>query len=395
MSLSSPGRRRGSPLAMLAIVAGVWVSGRAVLWENPFPIDGLELPSVETFIAKSESPATTGLSEVTQDVSVEPAANGFVFASAYPRDLLALTPSAKPYLLAASYDGGLGVQSSDALPPVVAAGHSFLMSAAFAFDWQAHMAEPRARRDGASTPAFNGGRYSPAAPPHSLGSPAADRWSLDTYAFYRAGSDSAEISQGRVPVYGASQVAANLQYRFDPGSRRDPRAYVRAYRAFAADRENEGAVGVSARPLADIPVRVAAEVRVVDNQFGTDIRPAAYAVTELPIQNLPLGARLEAYAGAGYVGGDADTPFVDGQVAVTREIIQYKGLEDQDVRLSLGAGAWGGAQEDASRLDVGPTVRVDLSVGEVPARISFDWRERVAGDAAPQSGIAATLSTRF
>jgi hypothetical protein len=40
-------------------------------------------------------------------------------------------------------------------------------------------------------------------------------------------------------------------------------------------------------------------------------------------------------------------------------------------------------------------MRVDLTIGEVPARISLDWRERVAGDAAPDSGIAATISTRF
>jgi hypothetical protein len=65
------------------------------------------------------------------------------------------------------------------------------------------------------------------------------------------------------------------------------------------------------------------------------------------------------------------------------------------MRLSFGGAAWGGAQKDASRFDIGPTLRLDLSVGEVPARISVDWRERVAGDAAPESGVAATVSTRF
>ena len=71
------------------------------------------------------------------------------------------------------------------------------------------------------------------------------------------------------------------------------------------------------------------------------------------------------------------------------------GVVGEPMRLSLGAGSWGGIQRDASRLDVGPTLRLDLTVGEVPARVSVDWRERVAGDAAPESGVAATLSTRF
>lgn len=391
MSFSASESRRGSPLAMLAILVGVWVSGRAVLWESPFPLEGFRLSSMASMIAKSETRTAPDLAELVMRAGEERVVAEPVIASAYPRQFFARSASAQPIFLTAVYDGE---QSNALLTPMVAAGHGFLMSAAFAVDWEASPATASAQAVSPAT-ARSWQHFNPAAPPLSLGSPAADRWSLDAFAFYRAGSGSAEISQGRVPVYGASQVAANLQYRIAPESQRDPRVYARAYRAFAADRENEGALGVSARPLGQVPVRVAAEVRVVDNQLGTDIRPAAYAVTELPVQTLPLGARFEAYGGAGYVGGDADTPFVDGQVAVTRQVIQYSGNKDQDVRLSLGAGAWGGAQEGASRLDIGPTLRVDLSVGEVPARISVDWRERVAGDAAPTSGIAATLSTRF
>jgi len=68
---------------------------------------------------------------------------------------------------------------------------------------------------------------------------------------------------------------------------------------------------------------------------------------------------------------------------------------DAALRLSVGAGAWGGAQDDAQRFDIGPTLRLDLTVGEVPARLSLDWRERIGGQAGPDSGLAATLSTRF
>jgi hypothetical protein len=40
-------------------------------------------------------------------------------------------------------------------------------------------------------------------------------------------------------------------------------------------------------------------------------------------------------------------------------------------------------------------VQFDLAIGSVPVRVSIDWRERIGGDAAPESGLAATLSTRF
>lgn len=62
---------------------------------------------------------------------------------------------------------------------------------------------------------------------------------------------------------------------------------------------------------------------------------------------------------------------------------------------SIGAGAWAGAQEGAERLDVGPSMRVDLAIAQATARFSLDYRERVAGDAEPQSGVAVTLSTHF
>lgn len=144
-----------------------------------------------------------------------------------------------------------------------------------------------------------------------------------------------------------------------------------------------------------MPVRAQAEVRVTDNRFNTEVRPAAYLVTELGQQSLPGGLVAEAYGQGGWVGGDNATAFADGQLAVTREMVQFDLADGKPARFSIGAGAWGGAQKDATRIDLGPTMRLDLTIGKVPARLSVDWREQVAGDAAPGSGIAATLSTRF
>jgi hypothetical protein len=221
------------------------------------------------------------------------------------------------------------------------------------------------------------------------------RWSLDAWAFWRQGSDAAPISQGRVPIYGASQAGAVLQYRLAPGARRDPWLYARAYRALVRRGESELALGAALRPLPRVPLRAAAELRYTDGAFGSDLRPSAYVVTELPPLPLPDGTRLEAYGQAGWVGGPAPTPFADGQASVTRELNRVAGLTDNALRLSLGAGAWGGAQENAQRIDIGPTLRLDLTLGAVPARLSVDWRERVGGKAGPDSGVAATLSTRF
>jgi len=224
---------------------------------------------------------------------------------------------------------------------------------------------------------------------------AAGRWSLDAWAFWRQGSSSGPISQGRVPAYGASQAGAVLQFRLAPSSRYDPRLHARVYRALVARGESEVALGGSLRQLAGVPVRIAGEVRYTDAAFFNAVRPAAYAVTELAPIRMALGTELEVYGQAGWVGGPGATPFADAQATWTRALPAVARLIDERSRLSLGAGAWGGAQEDAERLDLGPTLRLDSRIGTLPARLSVDWRLRVAGDAAPGSGVTATVSAGF
>lgn len=231
-------------------------------------------------------------------------------------------------------------------------------------------------------------------PPGSAGA-APGRWSLDAWAFWRQGSNAAPVSQGRVPIYGASQAGAVLQFRLVPGARRDLRLYARAYRALVQGGESELALGTSLRPVPAVPLRLAGEVRYTDTPFGTSLRPAAYVVTEIAPVPLPYGARLEAYGQAGWVGGVGRTAFADGQASITAALPQITRVTDNTLRVSLGAAAWGGAQRDAQRLDIGPTLRFDLAIGAVPARVSVDWRERIVGRAAPYSGLTATLSTSF
>jgi hypothetical protein len=56
--------------------------------------------------------------------------------------------------------------------------------------------------------------------------------------------------------------------------------------------------------------------------------------------------------------------------------------------VEVGAGAWGGAQPGAARLDMGPQASFRIPVGRTGIRASAEWRFRVAGDAEPGSGPA-------
>lgn len=398
-------RWRGGPLVMLALLLTGWGAGRAVLWENPFaalvpsiamPLSldmALPLPAVPDLPTFPEAPRALAVRGLA--APAVPALRGDGEAAQAP-----------PLYLAPSLWG-------DSAPQALArpgAGRNPRLAAAHHLLWVAALRDPllrapmRAGSDFGLMNAAGGMALTPPflpAPPSAAASPATasaargKRWSVDAWALWRQGSDAAPISQGRVPIYGASQAGAVLQYRLASGSTRDPRAYARAYHALVRRGESELALGASARPIGRVPVRAAAEVRYTDGAFSDSWRPAAYVVSEIPPLPLPLGTRLEAYGQAGWVGGPDPTGFADGQASVTGEVRQVANLSDNAVRVSVGAAAWGGAQNDAQRIDVGPTMRFDLRVGAVPARLSFDWRERVSGDAGPDSGVAATLSTSF
>lgn len=402
---SSPKRRRrGGPLAMLGVLLGIWILARAALWESPFPIEPMDMPGAELLLAESSVNHEERDAHVVKAEEAQPAASR-VADDAQPGVLAVPRQNAVApqfAVLSARAEPAETSEPARLTGTTIAGGHQMLMAAAFRVDWAVEAAM-------APTPGSSSSRFASASeqrasadaarlafsPPFAEGGAELDRWSLDMFAYYRQGSNASLISQGRAPLYGASQVSANFQYRIAPRSGHDPRAYLRAYRALVTGGESEVAAGFSARPVPAIPIRAAAELRVTDGVFGVERRPAAYAVTEIAPVVLPLDFRIETYGSAGYVGGRGATPFADGQVALTRELVSFDGPGSRPIRVSLGGGAWGGAQEDASRVDVGPTMRVDLSVGEVPARLSVDWREQVAGDAAPGSGVAVTLSTRF
>ncbi|QYU70637.1 hypothetical protein J4558_11180 [Leptolyngbya sp. 15MV] len=236
-----------------------------------------------------------------------------------------------------------------------------------------------------------------ASPPPAFGIPldhlparGAGRWTADAWLLLRQGGDTATRSGAVPPTYGASQAGAVLRYRLKSPAPAAPTLYLRATTALDDRAAREAAAGIAARPLRRIPLVAMAEVRL--HAFGgeTELRPAVMLVSEFPPLDLGRAVRAESYLQAGYVDGRFATGFADGQVRLTREVRRF-----ERGGVSAGAGAWGGVQRDAGRIDVGPTATVDLRLGPAAARLAFDYRFRAAGDAAPDSGPAVTLSTGF
>ena len=199
------------------------------------------------------------------------------------------------------------------------------------------------------------------------------------------------VAVGPAPAsYGASQAGVVLRYRLSMGGHRLT-AYTRLASALGGSRQREAAAGLSARPLPRLPVIAAVELRVQNDRAGTRHRPVASVITQLPPIPLPEDLRAEVYVQAGYAAGKDPTPFADGQIRLDRRTGGMGGAE-----LRLGLGAWGGAQRGAARLDIGPAAAAQLPLGRRgSARVALDWRFRVAGNAAPASGPAITLSTGF
>lgn len=371
-------RRRGGPLVMLVLVLTAWTGARAVWWENPFaPLSVMLASPIATL-----DPAPHTVAEPLQTPELAAVALSDAAAARSVGPIFARGAGPGPYS-----------------PAII--GQRARLAAAQQMLWHTALRQPLFQQ--ASVSSFALSTRTAQSPPPFLppqrstpsnpGKPS--RWSLDAWAFWRQGSNAAPVSQGRVPIYGASQVGTLLQYRVAALAARDPRLYVRGYHALVSDGESELALGASIRPVVALPLRMAGELRYTDAALTNELRPSAYVVTELPPMRLPYGAQLEAYGQAGWVGGASSTPFADGQATVTREVDAVSDATGEALHFSFGAGAWGGAQNGAQRLDVGPTMRFDLTLGEVPARISVDWRERVGGQAGPDSGVAATLSTRF
>ncbi|MCP5396271.1 MAG: hypothetical protein H6918_06005 [Sphingomonadaceae bacterium] len=371
-------RRRGGPLAMLGTLVLVWVIFRVVSWA-PVPFD-LQMPHRDHGfgfgLAASDEEPEAGLPAAAPSVPALAQAG----TSLLPRLAGGSAPSPSSAVMAAASG-----EAQSAAGPYMMAGHNILLMAGLSHvpvpDDVASLFRERGAANGPPTPPVLAERAMPQR---------GKRWSLDSWLFLRDGSGGASAAAPLASTYGASQAGAVLRYRLAAGSAHQPNAYFRAYKALDRGGEVEAALGLAARPLADLPVMANAELRATRVAGKTHLRPAGFVYSQLAPLSLPAGMRAEAYGQAGYVGGAGKTGFVDGQLRLDRELARFK-LGD----LRAGAGAWGGAQKGAARLDIGPSASIGLPLGQHPARLSMDYRMRVGGDAQPEDGIAITLFSNF
>lgn len=381
----SPARRRGEPIVALVLLLGGWVGVRAAILDDAggaslarAPTGG-ERQSPAAAPAPRDpgaSPAWSAPLPLPQSVPVRDSA---VAAEAQDAPNSAATPGNPDEARAALRLGG---------------GHQLLWMAGLSMlplpvDAEAALAQPVAPLR-PLPPRGHGAQHNPG--------PAPLRWSADGWIVWRQGGNGFNLPGAGLPgasvpsgAYGASQAGVVLRYRLAPSNPLRPTLYLRGSSALQAPRGEEVAAGFALRPLAGVPVAAMGELRATRSVGGkVVVRPAAALVSELPVQPLPFGLRAEAYVQAGYVGGQDATPFVDGQARIERPLVRLGPAE-----LRAGGGVWGGAQNGAQRLDIGPTATLAVPVGPGGSRVSADWRFRVAGDAAPGSGPAITLSAGF
>lgn len=202
--------------------------------------------------------------------------------------------------------------------------------------------------------------------------PMESRWSGSGWLLVRRGSGPGLAPGGQI---GGSQAGVRIGYTLDRGRR------IGLFARFTSPLSGSGreaAVGVEWQPTR-ATVRLVAEQRfaVDGGRGGTGLGVVAGDDRKV------AGLRLESYGQAGAIRRDRIEPYADGASRAT--------LGVQGTRLALGVGAWGAAQRDAQRLDVGPSAT--LAVRNM--RLAVDWRQRVAGSARPGSGLALTLASDF
>jgi hypothetical protein len=345
-------------VALVLLMAG-WTGARMLLWHSPFPS-----PFVAA-VAASAGLAPPPLTPVAREgqarplllatpANRSPSASTLQTLSGAPG--MAVSPERNVWSGIAGQLGGV-VPSPDRFPPngLVPQSDRFLVQQGIAL------------------------------PPQEQG-----RWHLAGWVAWRSGSGIPRRVGGAQPAsYGGTQAGAAARFDLAADGHR-PALHARATYAPGRPSQAEFAAGAGLRPLPQLPLRVIAEVRATRSQDTTEVRPAVLAVTEIAPIALPLGLTAEGYGQAGWVGGRYATAFADGQARVTREV-----ASSGAARIHVGGGAWGGAQKFAERLDVGPTIGVDIDAGPVTARLAVDYRLQVAGDAAPGDGVALTLSTGF
>lgn len=220
----------------------------------------------------------------------------------------------------------------------------------------------------------------PLVTPLSPAPPARSRLAGSAWGIVRGGG----IGQASGGQLGGSQVGLRLTYAL--GTSRRVALAARVSTPLAGPGA-EAALGLDWQPTR-LPVHIVAERRIA---LGGD-RGATMLGVIGGFGPARVAGRVtaEGYGQAGVVARDGTQAFVDGALRIAHPIATLGGT-----RLDLGLGSWGGAQRGAARLDIGPSLGIVLPVARHRLRLTADWRQRIAGNARPNSGPALSIGTDF
>ncbi len=230
---------------------------------------------------------------------------------------------------------------------------------------------------------------SPSAPaPLPMAMAHSRRWNGSAWVFWREkGNGITLTSSGQL---GGSQAGVRLDRRLTGlGKNKLPvLLYGRLTAALKAPHQGEAAIGMALKPLSGrLPLTIGAERRIALDNSGRNAF-ALVAAGGLNPTHVVGPIMAEGYAQAGMVGFSRRDVFVDGRASLSIPL-------DKAARTKAGASISGGAQPGVSRLDIGPMVETRLPLGAIQPRLVVEWRQKIAGNARPGSGLTVILASDF
>lgn len=204
------------------------------------------------------------------------------------------------------------------------------------------------------------------------------RVQIGSWALLRIGS--APQPEAWTGQYGASQIGVRARIPI-AALPRTMGVSVRISGDLPAMRAAEIGLGLSLRPAHPLPLEIIVEGRVPVTRPG-GIRPAVLVAGGWHHARSPQHGISQGYAQAGVTQLHHPIFFADGATS-----LQWPLSPTTDI----GVGLWGGIQGRTARLDIGPSI----ALVQQGARLTADWRVRIAGQARPGSGPSLTLGKDF
>ncbi len=213
-----------------------------------------------------------------------------------------------------------------------------------------------------------------------------DRISISAWSLVRPRATIGRISDGQL---GGSQIGVSgLAYIYSPSARVRVATSGRVSAALGSAQEREAALGFALVGTGKLGWRAGLERRV---RFGKLGQSSWAALGVAGFDKLPIrpGLTASGYAQFGMVGRKRRDGFADASATIDFDLAHLG-----NGTLRAGLGAWGAVQPDLARFDLGPNLSWRPEKMGLPA-ISVQWRQRLAGNAAPASGPAITIGADF